>query len=143
MSLEATHFRLNTRIAALFHETLIKLPCEAGRSGVIETGAPSFASVSRQCELRNDQNTATRIQHAEIHLALVIREDTQSKSLLGERTGFSFGIRAEYSEKDQQTPTDSPDYRSIHFHTGFFDTLQNRSHSLYPPVVRWARRGQY
>lgn len=129
MSLEAAHFRLNTRAAALFHEILIELPRDVGASRVIKTRASSFASVSHHRELRDYQDAATCLQQAEIHLALLIREDSKSKSLLGERTGFSFTIRARYSEKDQQSLTDSPDNRSIHFHPGFFDTLQNGSHS--------------
>ena len=63
------------------HKLLIKRVGHWGRGGAYVTRAVAFAGIGQQRKLAHYQHLAAGVAHAEVHLAVFIRENTQVEQL--------------------------------------------------------------
>jgi hypothetical protein len=73
-----------------------------GRGGADEARAFAFAGVGEKGELRDGEDFAAGLQGAEVHLPLVIGEDTEACHLLGEPVGLCFAVSVRNADEEQE-----------------------------------------
>src|SRR5208283_373375 len=78
------------------------------RCRVIEAGAPSLAAISIECELGHQQKRSAGFDYVAVHLAVVVRKDTQAEQLAEHIVRIESRIGAAYTHKCEQSLT----YRS-------------------------------
>ena len=86
--LEAAGFTDYPSSADTFHEILVELAGALGWSGRIKRRAFAAANVAIKGELRDDQDLSTNIRDCQIHLSVVIFEDSETDEFVGEIVGI-------------------------------------------------------
>src|SRR6266699_3960174 len=66
------------------HKTFTKRLSDGGRSGIRKAGAASFAGVSIEGELGDDQNFSPNIEQRTIHLAFIVAKEAQMDNFMSQ-----------------------------------------------------------
>jgi hypothetical protein len=96
---------------------------------VVEAGAPAFAAIGVESELRDDQQGAAGLADIEIHLSGLVREDAQSEEFVDEIVRAGGGIGPGDAEKDKQSSANGSDRIVTHNYTSLAYTLDEDSHA--------------
>ena len=90
--------------------------------------APSSPDVSIKRELGNHEDSAVIVDEGEIHLSIVVRENTEIDDLVGQVIGVACRIVITYGEEDCEAGFDFADDPAIDLDPGFGDSLYYGSH---------------
>src|SRR5215472_4605467 len=75
------------------------------------------------------------LAYVEVHLALLVLEDAQTKQLLNHVVCRSWGIRFADSEQHQQPASDAPDFAVSHSYVCSCDSLDDGAHESKQSAV--------
>lgn len=118
----------NPKRPQIVRELLIKRLGNIRVSGVNKAGASAFLTVAVESELANYQNAAARVLNADIHLALGIGKDAQTRNFVREPTPLLRRVGDVYAEEDQQSAVDLADDHAIDRYQCPLNALNNRPH---------------
>src|SRR6266487_897339 len=106
------------------HKTFTKRLSDGGRSGIRKTRAASFAGVSIEGELGDDQNFSPNIENRTIHLAFIVAKDAQMHDLLGHRPDLGIAVAIPDAEQDEEALSYCADHASIYCDASMAHTLE-------------------
>jgi hypothetical protein len=100
------------------------------RRRLVEAGAASFAAVSIERELGDDQQAASGFLHVAIHFSGLIRKDPETQKLFDEIVRIRGSVGPGDAQEDEQPRTYSPGGTFIHNYPSFLYTLNDQSHAI-------------
>src|SRR6266487_674650 len=106
------------------HKTFTKRLSDGGRSGIRKTRAASFAGVSIESELGDDQNFSPNIEKRTIHLAFIVAKDAQMDNFISQGLDLNLTIVLPYSKQHQQPLTYLADNLFVNRDAGMAHTLE-------------------
>ena len=100
MGLKATGGNSKARVLESLSEALIKHIGLGGRRGIRKRRPVAFTTVPVEGKLRNHEEFAFNVDDRSIHFTLIIRENTETRDLVGQRFRVSLGVVFSDSQKN-------------------------------------------
>ena len=116
----------------MFHEIPIELQRLRSGRGVGKGGPVAFSAVGVERELRHYQNFPAMLQQGTIHLAMLVREHTQSGNLAGEEFRLRFRIVLADAQKHAESGSDGTDDLPTSNRASFAYPLNQGTHNNQP-----------
>ena len=110
-------------------KVLIQLTSPLRTGGCIKGGPPAATDVAVEGELGNGEHRPAHIVDAQIHPAVVILKDAQSRNLLGEIVCVGGGVARRNAEQHQQPRPNLANSSSVDCDGSCRDALYNGAHS--------------
>ena len=129
MCLEYSGLDVNSACARSLQEILIERGGISSSGSLVEAGTAAFAAISIECELRDNQQAPTDLHNAAVHLAFLIRKNTQPERLFDQVIGFPGAVAFCHSQQHEQAPADGGNSPAIHRYARLGDTLNDDPHS--------------
>ncbi|CAE6712912.1 hypothetical protein NSPZN2_11307 [Nitrospira defluvii] len=134
MSTEHTCFHLHSGRAKASHRLLIPSPRLVRRGRVIEPRATPLCGITKQRELRHEQDRAADLSQRSVHFSLLIGKDPERMKLVDYVQQITLLVAFGYTQQHQETDTNTADGVSLYLDGGSCHTLNNCLHGNRPAL---------
>lgn len=128
MGLKATGGDPKARVLESLSEALIKHIGLGGRRGIRKRRPVAFTTVPVEGKLRNHEEFAFNVDDRSIHFTLIVRENTETRDLVGQRFRVSLGVVFSDSQKNAKAQADVTHKLTLRSYTRFDHSLYYRAH---------------
>ncbi len=132
---KTTRFDVQTPGAQCTNELQVQALRVGRVRGSVERRPPATTDVTKQGELRNDQDLAPNIDHRRRHLALIVREDAEPGDLIGDVFDILVAVLSRGTEVDEQSLTNGAHRLTVDADARFVNTLDDRSHGRWRSIA--------
>jgi hypothetical protein len=128
VGLKATGGNSKARVLESLSEALIKHIGLGGRRGIRKRRPVAFTTVPVEGKLRNHEEFAFNVDDRSIHFTLIVRENTETRDLVGQRFRVSLGVVFSDSQKNAKAQADVTHKLTLRSYTRFDHSLYYRAH---------------
>jgi hypothetical protein len=121
----------DARCAQLLAEVIKEHFCFFGWSGGDEAGALAFAGIGEEGELRDGEYFAPGFLDPEVHLALIVGEDAQTRNLLSEPVGLGLPVTLRNPDEEHKAGAYLGNRGTIYRDGGFFYALEDYFQGIF------------